>query len=87
MALAVDDPLPLHREQEGIPSVLDFIHYSSRAKETLQKLKEFMKEHVYPMELVSTKLYCVQLTNQIVAFSRNITNTCPTVTPCGQYLP
>ncbi len=39
------------REQESA-TVFDFIHYSSRARETLQKLKEFMKEHVHPIEKV-----------------------------------
>ncbi len=32
--------------------MLDFVHYSSRARKTLKKLKEFMDEHVYPLEMV-----------------------------------
>lgn len=45
-----------HREQETIPSVLEFIHYSSKARDTLKKLKQFMKDHVYPVELVRDNL-------------------------------
>ena len=41
------------RTSEATPSVLDFVGYSQRAKNTLSKLKEFMQEHVYPAELVS----------------------------------
>ena len=34
-----------------LPNVLNFIHYSDKARVTL--LKAFMKEHVYPAEEVS----------------------------------
>ena len=44
------------RDSEEIPSVLDFVSYSSRARDTLKRLKEFMKEHVYPKEMV--RGYC-----------------------------
>ena len=40
-------------ECTGVPSVLDFVHYSGRARDTLKKVKEFMTEHVYPKEMVS----------------------------------
>ena len=40
-------------EKERPPTVLDLIHYSKRARETLDKLKKFMTEHVYPVEMVS----------------------------------
>ncbi len=34
------------------PSVLDFVHYSQRARDTLQQVKDFIKENVYPKEMV-----------------------------------
>ena len=34
--------------------MLDLIHYSQRARDTLEKLKQFMQEHVYPVEAVSS---------------------------------
>ena len=40
------------REKDRVPSVLDMINYSQRARDILDKLKEFMKEHVYPVEQV-----------------------------------
>ena len=43
---------PSFREKEKVPSVLDLIHYSKKARDTLDKLKEFLKEHVYPAEMV-----------------------------------
>ena len=42
----------LIRVTETTPPVLEFVGYSQRAKVTLLKLKEFMREHVYPTELV-----------------------------------
>lgn len=38
-------------EQERVPSVLNFVGYSAKARELLQRLKQFMKEHVYPAEM------------------------------------
>ncbi|CAI8013154.1 Acyl-CoA dehydrogenase family member 11 [Geodia barretti] len=43
----------LIRTVKNTPPVLDFVGYSQRAKVTLSKLKEFMREHVYPAEPVS----------------------------------
>ena len=43
----------LIRTANNIPPVLEFVGYSQRAKVTLSKLKEFMKEQVYPTEPVS----------------------------------
>jgi acyl-CoA dehydrogenase family protein 11 len=40
----------LIRTVKNTPPVLDFVGYSQRAKVTLSKLKEFMREHVYPAE-------------------------------------
>ena len=41
------------RAAKDTPPVLSFVGYSQRAKVTLMKLKEFMKEHIYPAEPVS----------------------------------
>lgn len=47
------------REKDRVPSVLDMINYSQRARDILNKLKEFMKEHVYPVEQVKKKLQII----------------------------
>ena len=53
MTYLLQYPLPNQfREKERVPSVLDLIHYSKKARNTLDKLKEFLKEHVYPVEMV-----------------------------------
>ena len=39
--------------------MLDLIHYSKKARDTLDKLKEFLKEHVYPVEMVRKYLYLI----------------------------
>ena len=44
------------REQDQVPSVLNFVGYSARARDILQRLKQFMQEHVYPAEMVSNQL-------------------------------
>lgn len=49
----------LSREQEAVPSVLDFVHYSAEARSTLKKLKVFIEEHVYPVELVMAVVGCM----------------------------
>ena len=40
-------------EKSIVPSVLDFVGYSQRARDTLQQVKDFITEHIYPRELVS----------------------------------
>ena len=51
--------------------MLDLIHYSKKARDTLDKLKEFLKEHVYPAEMVREKInvnfysLCVQILNLV----------------------
>ena len=47
------------REKEKVPSVLDLIHYSKKARDTLDRVKEFLKEHVYPVEMVRKYLYLI----------------------------
>ena len=43
----------LIKAAESMPPVLSFVGYSQRAKVTLLKLKEFMRDHIYPAESVS----------------------------------
>ena len=47
------------REKERVPSVLDMIHYPKKARDTLDKLKEFLKENIYPVEMVRATLISV----------------------------
>ncbi len=42
----------MSRGKPQVPSVLDFIRYSPRARDTLQKVRQFMKDEVYPVEKV-----------------------------------
>ena len=39
--------------------MLDLIHYSKKARDTLDRLKKFLKEHVYPMEMVRKYIYLI----------------------------
>ena len=51
--------------------MLDLIHYSKKARDTLGRLKEFLKEHVYPVEMVIEKKIFASHTNS--KFSSELT--------------
>ena len=44
------------KASEDTPPILSFVDYSERAKVTLLKLKEFMRDYIYPAEDVSTEI-------------------------------
>ena len=39
-------------KQPALPSYLDFVHYSDKAKQMLLLLKVFMEAYIYPAEKV-----------------------------------
>ena len=46
--------------------MLDLIHYSKKARDTLDRVKEFLKEHVYPVEMVRKHIYLISNVSLII---------------------
>ena len=45
-----------HRAKDNLPSVLDFVGYSQKARDILLQLKTFMQEYIYPSEKVTNQI-------------------------------